>query len=145
MLRVHFHLEPIRALGFPRSDFLTALSSAVGVVDFAIQRNFDEEGGVYEWPKLYYVYWLHKQTVCPGRKILECTGALRRSINVRFEPGPLLGAGDIVAFTDVPYAAAHQFGVPEQNLPARPFLFLTEEDRDEVARAVAKGLTEFWP
>ena len=143
MLKFHFMFPSVTALGFPSSHELMTVSSAVGVVDTAIRRNFDEEGRPERWWPLSPAYASEKARKFPGRKILERTGRLRQSIDVRFEPGPALSAGTILASSDLPYAAAHQFGVPERALSPRPFLVLTEEDREEIGRAVARDFVEF--
>ena len=42
--------------------------------------------------------------------------------------------------TNVPYAAAQQFGRPDINLPARPWLGTDPEDRNEILRLLRKHL-----
>jgi phage virion morphogenesis protein len=107
------------------------LGAAVPVAAGAMERNFDEEGRPTPWPPLASATLRQKPA---GLKILERSGRLRRSIATRVE------GNAIVASTDVPYAAAHQFGAPRRRLPARPFLVLTPEDAEAVASAVADGL-----
>ena len=108
------------------------LRPAVSTVAGAIERNFDEEGRPLPWLPLVPATLRRKPA---GLRILERTGRLRRSIQTRIE-------GDrLVASTDLPYAAAHQFGAPRQHLPARPFLVLTPDDTDAVAQAVADSLS----
>ncbi|NIQ92893.1 MAG: phage virion morphogenesis protein [Desulfuromonadales bacterium] len=109
------------------------LAPAVPVVARAIERNFEQEGRPLPWAPLAPDYARRKaRRFGPGLKILQRSGRLRRSITTRVE-------GDaIVASTDVAYAPFHQFGT--RFLPARPFLVLTESDKEEVARAVARSL-----
>lgn len=107
------------------------LSPAAPIVAGAIERNFDEEGRPMPWPPLTPATLRRKPA---GLKILERSGRLRRSIRTRVEGTAL------VASTELPYAAAHQFGTGR--LPARPFLVLTESDRQEVAAAIAHSLRE---
>ena len=109
------------------------LEPALPVVARAIERNFEEEGRPLPWTPLAASTLRHKP---PGLKILELTGRLRRSIFTRVE-----GAA-IVLSTDVPYAAALQFGVPRRGLPARPFLVLTNDDLEQAAHTLADSLTE---
>jgi phage gpG-like protein len=106
------------------------LAAAEPVVAGAIQQNFDEEGRPIPWPRLAPATLRRKPA---GLKILQRTGRLRRSIATRVEGGAL------IASTDVPYAAAHQLGVPGR-LPARPFLVLAPEDGAAVASVVASAL-----
>ena len=109
------------------------LAPALPVVAAAIERNFDEEGWPVPWAPLSARYAAYKaRRFGAGLRILERSGALRRSISTRLEGGAL------VASTDVPYAAFHQYGT--RRLPARPFLTLTETDKEEVAQAVADSL-----
>lgn len=109
------------------------LASAAPVVAAAMELNFDEEGRPVRWAPLAprSAAWKARRFGA-GLRILERTGALRRSITTRLEGRAL------VASSDVPYAAFHQFGT--RRLPARPFLVLTESDKEEVARAVAESL-----
>ena len=143
MLRLRFQLDSaldrLQHLSDRLQDAATLLAPAVPVVAAAIQRNFEEEGRPERWPPLSPGYALWKAARHPGRKILERTGALRSSIRVGIEPTV---PAALVASTDLPYAAAHQFGMPPRNLPPRPFLVLTDEDREEVAQAIADALTE---
>ena len=143
MLRLRFQLDSaldrLQLLSDRLQDAAAPLAPAVPVVAAAIQRNFEEEGRPERWPPLSPGYALWKAARHPGRKILERTGALRSSIRVGIEPTV---PAALVASTDLPYAAAHQFGVPQRNLPPRPFLVLTDEDREEVAQAIADALTE---
>lgn len=54
--------------------------------------------------------------------ILELEGNLRRLLRYQV-------TGDGLEFgTDRPYGAAHQFGRPERNLPARPWLGISDSD-----------------
>lgn len=139
MLRVRFEVEPAAALLQSLADRLASsddlLAPAVLVVARALERNFDEEGRPLPWPALSPRYALFKERhFGPGLRILERTGRLRRSIVTRIE------AGSLVASTDLPYAAAHQFGLPRRRLPARPFLVLTDPDVEEAAQAIADSL-----
>lgn len=110
------------------------LAPAVPVVAGAIERNFEQEGRPRPWAPLSPRYARWKERFAPGRGILELTGRLRRSIVARVE-GEVL-----VASTDVPYAAAHQFGVPHRRLPARSFLVLTSDDVHTVAATIVNSL-----
>ena len=54
--------------------------------------------------------------------ILQRSGALVRSILADWSDT------EAVAGTNLVYAATHQFGDPERNIPARPFLGVSEQD-----------------
>ncbi len=135
MLSVCIQLEPAAQLLATLSGRLAApgelLAPAAAVVARAIERNFDEQGRPQPWPPLAPATLRRKPA---GLRILERTGRLRRSLQARIE-------GDaLVISTDLPYAAAHQFGVAGR-LPARPFLVLTDTDQQEVAQRIADSLT----
>lgn len=137
MLRVRFQLDPalnqLQQLARRFSAPAELLAPAIPVVARALESNFDKEGRPLPWPPLSPAYLRRKPA---GLKILHRTGRLRRSIRVRLE------GGAIVASTDLPYAAAHQFGLPQRNLPARPFLVLTDSDRQEAAQTILNKLVE---
>lgn len=42
--------------------------------------------------------------------------------------------------TNVKYATAHQFGVMDRNIPARPFLYLTRDETDILAKMLTDPL-----
>ena len=137
MLRVQVQLDSatalLAALGVRLDSSDDLLAPALPVVAAAIERNFDEGGRPLPWAPLTPRYAAYKaRRFGAGLRILERSGALRRSISTRLEGGAL------VASTDVPYAAFHQYGT--RRLPARPFLTLTETDKEEVVQAVADSL-----
>ncbi len=108
------------------------LTAAAPVVSAAIEENFEQEGRPLPWPPLAPATLRRKPA---GLKILQRTGRLRRSIETRVEGGALIAA------TGVPYAAAHQSGIPGR-LPARPFLVLAPEDIAGVEQRVADVLED---
>ena len=136
MIRIRIQLDPARGLLATLAARLAQpgvlLQPAVSIVAGAIERNFDEEGRPLPWPPLVPATLRRKPA---GLKILERTGRLRRSIQMHLE------ADRLVAFTDLPYAAAHQFGSPRRRLPARPFLVLTPDDTEQVGQSVADSLS----
>lgn len=46
----------------------------------------------------------------------------------------LLGAAELEFGSDREYAATHQFGDPSRNIPARPFLGISDADAKEITR-----------
>jgi phage virion morphogenesis protein len=137
MLRLKLQLDPtlnlLALLAGRLANRGALLASAAPVVARAVEQNFDEEGRPVRWPPLAPATLRRKPA---GLRILERTGRLRRSVQVHAEGNAL------VASTDVPYAAAHQFGVPRRHLPARPFLVLTAEDQEAIAQTIADTLEE---
>lgn len=71
-------------------------------------------------------------------KILTDTGVLRNSINAR------ASATAIRFGTNVPYAGAHQFGVSERNLVARPFFPIRESGGKFVPQRDGLDAREFY-
>jgi len=76
-----------------------------------------------------------------GHALLIKSGRLRKSIRIS-----AVTKTEVTISSDAPYAAAHQFGCPEHNLPARPFLpfdksgHLTPTGADKVEKALRRAL-----
>ena len=70
-------------------------------------------------------------------QILVDTGTLRQSVTSGGGGGAYRSQSmrEVVVGTKIPYAAAHQFG-PKRNLPARPFMGLTQDARDRIRKMV---------
>jgi phage virion morphogenesis protein len=122
--------QRLRRLAGNLGDLRPAYREVLNVMHRSVMRNFDEGGRRPKWKKRKRDYpW----------PILQKTKRLRRSISKRFEGGaPVLR-------TRVPYAEFHQFGAPRANLPARPFLVIRREDRQQIRqileRHYGKGVT----
>ena len=58
--------------------------------------------------------------------ILVETGALRDTLRYR------ITATSVKFGTDRKYGATHQFGDPKRNIPARPFIGLSDDDREAI-------------
>lgn len=87
---------------------------------------FESEGAILgeRWTPLNRRYAAWKAKRFPGRKILERTGKLKRSLTGKGGAGAVveLDKDELSIGTDVWYAHRHQEGVPAFNLPPRPFL-----------------------
>lgn len=66
--------------------------------------------------------------------ILQNTGMLRRR-NI-----PHNTSKSAIVTNDMAYAGTHQYGNPEKNVPARPFLWLSSNALEEIIRYMAKYL-----
>ena len=107
-----------------------------------VDRNFGFSGEARPetWPILSYDY---AKKFHDGQRIptLQLTDALRQSIQIDDNSHDAA-----VVWTDCPYAADHQFGNPEKNLPARPFFpmdsagFITPYAEAECLEACANEL-----
>lgn len=69
-------------------------------------------------------------------KILMLDGFLRDLLRYR-EDGQTLEFG-----TARPYGATHQFGDPDRNIPARPFLGISDDDEIEILAILRDHLAE---
>lgn len=67
-------------------------------------------------------------------KILTLRGYLRGTLTMLADAESLRVGSPLI------YAASHQFGRPEIHLPARPFLGLSDADRDALLDAIADYL-----
>jgi len=115
-----------------------AMAVVEEVLATAVDDNFQEQGqrgGRQQWADLKDETW-ERRREGRGRgqgKILTDTGALSRSA----QAGRRHDRRSAEVGTDLEYAATHQFGDPRRNIPARPFLFVTDEDVQEIADTIA--------
>lgn len=122
----------------------------------SLQSNFDAQGRPAKWQPLKpqslkgwimgrKSFWNKKGTqlskkgvkAMAGRKVLTDTGVLRRSISYR------AGVKSLSIFTNIPYAAIHQFGGKagrggKATIPARPYLLFQPEDIEYFKRRLAE-------
>jgi phage gpG-like protein len=94
------------------------------------------------WEPLSLTYLKRKERAYPGRGILVATNTMRRSMDVEAgfdEAGLGYARGFVRPSTGGrnrrnadEYASAHQFGYPEGNLPARPFMGLEPDSIDRL-------------
>lgn len=107
------------------------LIGAVGVR--SIRKNFDV-GGRPPWKPLAK-YTIRMKG---SNKILVDTGRLENSITFRVENNT------VIWYTNVEYAPLHQYGgrVGRNEIPARPFLVLQDEDIKEIRSIIRKALME---
>ena len=107
----------------------------------AFDNEADPEDGT-PWAPLTEKYAARKERQFPGKGTLVATDTMRRSMDVDagFDDAGLGYARGYVRpstggrnrrSADV-YAAAHQFGNPDTNLPARPFMALTPDSIDRL-------------
>jgi len=68
--------------------------------------------------------------------VLTWRGFLRGNIAYRAT------ADEVTIGSPSVYAATHQFGATKGNIPARPFLGLSDEDQDAISRIVLKALDD---
>jgi phage gpG-like protein len=91
--------------------------------------------GFGTWPRLSDGYAKWKTKNYPGEPMMSLTGNLRRSLTDRFGPNAVYEdePQSLVLGTTVPYAAAHHYGYPPRNLPARPIIGVRDTDPELMA------------
>ncbi len=144
-------------------DLRPVMREIAGIMHDAVEENFAREGRP-RWPRLspFTVAQREAEGTWPG-KILQRTGRLAASITQRHD------ALSAEVGTNVEYAAVHQFGGrtrprtirpkrkkalywpgaphpvakvehPGSRIPARPFLALTERDKDDIRDVLRRFL-----
>jgi phage virion morphogenesis protein len=119
------------------SDTEPAMRQIAGVMTAAVDENFVQEGRP-GWEKLARttIRARLKKGTWPGKILhqLGPSGGLIGSISQRHDQNTaVVGANKA-------YAATHQFGDPERNIPARPFLTLQPEDMGEIELRLLRHL-----
>lgn len=137
-----------------RTQRLTAvfedLSEAFELVheDYVVQMDdvFSSQGKPETWVDLSEPYRIRKAREKPGAKILEYSGLLKSSFlgeqdtsnNPDGGTRKLITEKSAVFGSTVPYALAHQFGVSENNLPARPIFQFSHDDKKRWYKIILK-------
>lgn len=120
---------------------LTALFMTIGFKDI-IAHFKDEEGPDGQWPRRAASTQERYQNILSGRwnppagatraqfnpsnNLLQMTGRLRGSILPTSVKTRRIANG-IVVFSNVKYSAAHDYGDPGRGIPARPFMWLSDD------------------
>lgn len=115
---------------------MTSLYTQIGryitqrIITERFEKEQDPEGNPWKkWSEGY------KQKVGGNRKILTDTGALRK---VAFEAGR---DGVLINTPKVPYALVHQYGDPKRNIPARPFLGVSDFERVTIRQMIRSWIS----
>ncbi|GBD39828.1 hypothetical protein HRbin37_02114 [bacterium HR37] len=121
------------------NDMSPAMKDIADIMLDAVEKNFEEEGRP-SWPPLSpsTIKERQRKGFWPG-KILQREGTLAGSISE--DHGPLYA----LVGTNIKYAPIHQFGGRSgkghrARIPARPFLSLTEEDKDGIVEVLREFL-----
>lgn len=115
-------------------DRYAAVIAATIIKDVA--EHFEQERGPEsKWEAWSDIYDRHMKRIGKGgNKLLQDTGRLRQSFlpkNYRRASGGLLWFNNAKTNGNFPYAAAHDDGGPK--LPARPFMWLSQDAMDSLA------------
>jgi phage virion morphogenesis protein len=147
----------LRRLAKKASDLSPVMREIAGIMQDAVEENF-EQGGRPPWKP-------SRRAIEQGGQTLIDTGRLVSSISSRYSAA----SAEVAAGTNVEYAAIHQFGGkipastilprkkkalfwpgakhpvkraerPQITIPARPFLTLTDKDKDEIVEVLREFL-----
>ncbi len=90
------------------------------------------------WPKWSKRY---AETLHSGKSFLEGEGFLLGSLTYEYSPtGHSVEVG-----SNMIYAATHQYGDAERNIPARPYLGLSSEDESDLEQVIDNFLLRVAP
>lgn len=107
------------------------------------ETNFEAQGRPKRFVALSPKYKSWKDKNYPGKKIMQLTDRLKNSLTAENQ----MDSQDTIMIitskyadlgTNVPYAAAHQFGYPKRNLPKREIIQVTEKHKQEWVRIVQR-------
>ena len=118
------------------------MKNIAGVFAYSTEENFKEEGRLDKWVDLAESTKKQrtKKRKWPGQ-ILQVEGKLAASINTYYDND------SAVIGSNLEYAAIHQLGGQAGRnkaveIPARPYLFLTDSDYDEIKHEIKNYLKD---
>lgn len=118
------------------------MKNIAGIFASATEDNFKEQGRPEKWQDLADVTKKQrtKQRKWPGQ-ILQVSGQLASSVNTFYDND------SAVIGSNLPYAAIHQLGGQagknlSVEIPARPYLKLTDDDFDEILHECEQYLAD---
>ena len=118
------------------------MKNIAGIFAYSTEENFKEEGRHDKWVDLAESTKKQrtKKRKWPGQ-ILQVEGKLAASINTYYDND------SAVIGSNLEYAAIHQLGGQagrnkSVEIPARPYLFLTDDDYEEIKQEINKYLTD---
>jgi phage virion morphogenesis protein len=112
-------------------DTKPLMAHIAGLLRIAVRENFKEEGRPVKWAPLSAKYGAKKEAAYgKEKKILNLTGHMLQDIMEGF------GKDYAQVSSDKVYAAAQNFGYAKRGIPARPFMTITDEDRDEITEEI---------
>ena len=124
----------------PSSEFSSIRQATSSPISGSTEENFKEEGRPDKWVELSEerIEQRKKIHTWPGL-ILQVTGQLASSVNTQYDND------SAVIGSNLPYAAIHQLGGKagrnkKVEIPARPYLQLTEDDFEEILDAAENHL-----
>jgi len=116
------------------------MKNIAGIFAYSTEENFKEEGRPEKWTDLADITKekRRKKNKWPGQ-ILQVNGKLAASVNTQYDDD------SAVVGSNLDYAAIHQLGGmagknKKVEIPARPYLKLTDDDFDEILHEVENFL-----
>lgn len=139
-----FITETFVRLGESLRIFTVPLETSIKeVISKAVERNFDEQGPGWA-PLSPTTVAIRQREGYPAGPILVRSGALRRiatSLGI-WDIDGVAGTADASLPDSVWYGIVHQEGSAIAQIPARPFLTVSDEDADKVAEVFGLWLDE---
>lgn len=118
------------------------MKNIAGIFAYSTEENFKEEGRPEKWTDLADITkeTRRKKNKWPGQ-ILQVEGKLAASVNTQYDND------SAVIGSNLPYAAIHQLGGlagknKKVEIPARPYLQLTDDDFDEILHECEQYLAD---
>lgn len=118
------------------------MKNIAGIFASSTEENFKEEGRPEKWTDLADITKekRRKKNKWPGQ-ILQVEGQLAASVNTQYDND------SAVIGSNLPYAAIHQLGGQagknkKVEIPARPYLQLTDDDFDEILHECEQYLAD---
>lgn len=118
------------------------MKNIAGIFAYSTEENFKEEGRPEKWTDLADITKekRRKKNKWPGQ-ILQVEGKLAASVNTQYDND------SAVIGSNLPYAAIHQLGGQagknkKVEIPARPYLQLTDDDFDEILHECEQYLAD---
>lgn len=118
------------------------MKNIAGIFASSTEENFKEEGRPEKWTDLADITKekRRKKNKWPGQ-ILQVEGKLAASVNTQYDND------SAVIGSNLPYAAIHQLGGQagknkKVEIPARPYLQLTDDDFDEILHECEQYLAD---
>ena len=115
-------------------DLTAPLKKGGNLMLRSTHENFKSQGRPTRWSPLSPKYLKRKLSEGFGFFTLIRKGGLRGSIVFAADKKKLKVG------TSNPYAAAHQFGSPQRNLPKRPFLVFQDKDIERINILIARHM-----
>jgi phage virion morphogenesis protein len=132
----------LRELGDRANDLTPAMKQIGEYMRLRTEENFanqvSPEGRA--WQALNPKYAAQKRKKGGIAKILQFTGDLRSGIAYQVERRSVF-IGTNIKVGSYSLGAIHQFGAPRRNIPARPFLGVSQADQEEITLILRDYLT----